>query len=71
LFAPAGTDVAIIGKLNAAINAGLQSPELQSALAKIGNVPLGGSPEALAQMLVAEQQKWAPIVRALNLKAEQ
>jgi tripartite-type tricarboxylate transporter receptor subunit TctC len=71
LFAPAGTDAAIIGKLNAAINAGLQSPELQSALAKIGNVPLGGSPEALAQMLVAEQQKWAPIVRALNLKAEQ
>jgi tripartite-type tricarboxylate transporter receptor subunit TctC len=71
LFAPAGTDAAIIGKLNAAINAGLRSPELQSALAKIGNVPLGGSPEALAQMLVAEQQKWAPIVRALNLKAEQ
>jgi tripartite-type tricarboxylate transporter receptor subunit TctC len=71
LFAPAGTDAAIISKLNAAINAGLRSSELQSALAKIGNVPLGGSPETLAQMLMAEQQKWAPIVRALNLKAEQ
>jgi hypothetical protein len=34
-------------------------------------VPIGGSLEALAQLLVAENQKWAPIVRALNLKAEQ
>jgi hypothetical protein len=33
-------------------------------------VPIGGPPDALAQLVVAEQQKWAPIVRALNLKAE-
>ena len=71
LFAPAGVDAAIVRKLNGAINDGLRSPELKSALAKVGNVPIGGSPEALAQLLVAENQKWAPIVRALNLKAEQ
>jgi tripartite-type tricarboxylate transporter receptor subunit TctC len=71
LFAPAGTDAAIVRKLNGAINEGLRSPELKSALAKVGNVPIGGSPEALAQLVVAENQKWAPIVRALNLKAEQ
>jgi tripartite-type tricarboxylate transporter receptor subunit TctC len=71
LFAPAGVDAAIVRKLNGAINEGLRSPGLKSALAKVGNVPIGGSPEALAQLLVAENQKWAPIVRALNLKAEQ
>jgi tripartite-type tricarboxylate transporter receptor subunit TctC len=45
-------------------------PGLTAALAKVGNVPITGPPEALAQLLVAENQKWAPIVRALNLKAE-
>jgi tripartite-type tricarboxylate transporter receptor subunit TctC len=59
VFAPAGTDAAIVGKLNRAINDALSSPELQSALAKVGNAPLGGPPEALARMLAAEQQKWA------------
>ena len=70
LFAPAGTDPAIVGKLNAALNEGLRSPALQSALAKVGNLPMGGPPEALAQMIVAEREKWAPIVKALNLRAE-
>lgn len=33
-------------------------------------MPIGGPPDALARLVVAERQKWAPIVRALNLKAE-
>ena len=70
LFAPAGTDPAIVRKLNGAINEALGSAELRAALAKVGNVPIGGPTDALAQLVVAEQQKWAPIVRALNLKAE-
>jgi tripartite-type tricarboxylate transporter receptor subunit TctC len=70
LFAPAGTDAAIVGRLNGALNDGLRSRELVAALAKVGNVPLGGPPEALTQMIVAENQKWAPVVRALNLKTD-
>jgi tripartite-type tricarboxylate transporter receptor subunit TctC len=70
LFAPAGTDAAIVGKLNGALNEGLRSPALQSALAKVGNLPLGGPPAALTQMIVTEKEKWTPIVKALNLKAE-
>jgi tripartite-type tricarboxylate transporter receptor subunit TctC len=70
LFAPAATDAAIVGKLNSALNDGLCSHDLTTALAKIGNVPLGGLPEVLTQMIVGEHEKWAPIVRALNLKAD-
>jgi len=70
LFAPAGTDGAIVGKLNGALNEGLRSAGLIAALAKVGNLPLGGTPDALTQMIVAENEKWAPVVRALNLKAD-
>lgn len=70
LFAPAGTDPAIVRKLNGAINEALGSAELRAALAKVGNMPIGGPPDALARLVVAERQKWAPIVHALNLKAE-
>jgi tripartite-type tricarboxylate transporter receptor subunit TctC len=70
LFAPAATDPAIVGKLNGALNDGLRSPALQSALAKVGNLPMGGPREALTQMIVGEKEKWAPIVKALNLKAD-
>jgi tripartite-type tricarboxylate transporter receptor subunit TctC len=70
LFAPAGIAPAAVTRLNAALNEGLHSQELSSALAKVGNIPLGGPPEALTQMMLAENRKWAPIVRALNLKAQ-
>jgi tripartite-type tricarboxylate transporter receptor subunit TctC len=70
LFAPAGTDAAIVAKLNGALNDGLRSAALIAALAKVGNLPLGGAPDALTQMIMAENEKWAPIVRALNLKAD-
>jgi tripartite-type tricarboxylate transporter receptor subunit TctC len=70
LFAPAATDPALIAGLNTALNAGLRAGELSSALAKVGNIPLGGTPHALTQMILAENRKWAPIVRALSLTAQ-
>jgi tripartite-type tricarboxylate transporter receptor subunit TctC len=69
VFAPAATDGAIVRKLNSAINEGLRTPELKAALAKVGNVPIGGSPEDLGKLLRAEHERWAPIVKALNLTA--
>ncbi|PWT89138.1 MAG: hypothetical protein C5B56_07660 [Proteobacteria bacterium] len=70
LFAPAGTEPAIIAKLNGALDASLNAPELRSALARVGNSPLGGPPEALTRLLLAERERWAPVVRRLDLKAD-
>jgi tripartite-type tricarboxylate transporter receptor subunit TctC len=69
LFAPAGTPPAIVAQLNAAINAALATPELKAALGKLGNRPLGGPPEALTRKVDSDIQRWTPIVRALDLKA--
>ena len=66
---PAATDGGIVRRLNEAINEGLRTPELKAALARVGNVPIGGSPEDLGKILQAEHARWAPIVKALNLTA--
>jgi tripartite-type tricarboxylate transporter receptor subunit TctC len=71
LFAPAGVDPAIVQKLNAALNAGLQTPAVKEALAKLGNIPLGGTPQDLTNIMVAEIKKWTPIVKTLNLMGQQ
>ena len=68
LLAPAHTPQPIIAKLNAAINAGLKTPELQSALAKISVDPLGGTPADLTTTMKAELARWTPLVKALGLE---
>lgn len=64
VFAPAGTPRAIIDRLNAAIRAALDVPELREMLLSRGAQPVAGTPEDLAQHVVAESAKWAKVVRA-------
>src|SRR6202163_2085429 len=67
LFAPAATDAAIVQKLNAAINASLRTDATRQALARLGNMAKGGTPQDLTDMMVADIKKWTPIVKALDL----
>jgi tripartite-type tricarboxylate transporter receptor subunit TctC len=70
LFAPAGTGAAIVQKLNAAINASLQTAATKQALGRLGNAPKGGTPQDLTNLMVADIKKWTPIVKALNLEPQ-
>jgi len=70
LLAPARTPREIVDRLNAQINAGVASPEFTAALARLGNEPLGGTPQDFADLIKADIAKWAPVVKALGLKAE-
>jgi tripartite-type tricarboxylate transporter receptor subunit TctC len=67
LFAPAGTDAAIVQKLNAAINSSLGSDATRQALARLGNGPKGGTPQDLTDLMIADIKKWTPLVQALHL----
>jgi tripartite-type tricarboxylate transporter receptor subunit TctC len=69
LLAPAHTPRDVIDKLNVQINEGLKSAELRSALAKLSNQPLGGTPQDFTDMIKGDIDKWAPIVKALGLTA--
>ena len=67
LLAPAGTPAPIIDKLNAAINAGLQGPELQYALTKLSYAPMGGTPGEFTAIMTADLATWSPIIKSLGL----
>jgi tripartite-type tricarboxylate transporter receptor subunit TctC len=68
LVAPAGTPAAVIDKLNAAVNAGLGSPEMRASLARIGIEPRTGTPAEFAAIIAGEAPKWAEIVRITGIK---
>jgi tripartite-type tricarboxylate transporter receptor subunit TctC len=70
LLAPAHTPQAIIDKLNAAINEGLKTPDLQAALTRISYEPLGGTPQEFTATMKAELVKWSPIVKSLGLEKQ-
>jgi len=70
VLAPAGTPAAVIDKLNAAINNGLQSPDIQAQLSKLGTEPRIRSRQDLAKFMADEAQQWARLVSAAEIKVE-
>jgi len=71
LVAPAGTPEPVIDKLNAAVNAGLESPELRLSLARLGIEPKLGTPAEFAAIIAADAPRWAEIVRITGIKIAQ
>ncbi|HWX84113.1 MAG TPA: tripartite tricarboxylate transporter substrate-binding protein [Xanthobacteraceae bacterium] len=66
-FAPGKTDPQIIATLNTAINAIVQTPEVQKKLIDMGFDPITGGPPQADAMFKAEVDKWGKMVKALNL----
>jgi tripartite-type tricarboxylate transporter receptor subunit TctC len=73
LWAPKGTPKDVIGKLNGAVVNALADPTVRRRLADIGQEIWPReqqTPEALAAHHKAETEKWWPIIKAANIKAE-
>ena len=58
VLAPAGTPPEIVGKLNAAINETLRSPEMKDSMAKLGFDAKIGSPQDFAKFIAEEIPRW-------------
>ena len=73
LWAPKGTPQDIITKLNAAIVDALADASVRARLAESGQeIPAldQQSPQALGALQKAEIEKWWPLIKAANIKAE-
>ncbi|HLH91508.1 MAG TPA: tripartite tricarboxylate transporter substrate binding protein [Xanthobacteraceae bacterium] len=66
VVAPAGTPAAIVAKLNAAITAGLQTPDMQARLQKLGAISRPSSPAAFGAFIAAEHAKWSALGIRVN-----
>jgi tripartite-type tricarboxylate transporter receptor subunit TctC len=70
IAAPRATPVAVVNKLNKAVNASLVDPKTVRRLAELGGTPLVLSSTAFANLVIDETDKWARVIRAANIKPE-
>jgi len=73
LWAPKGTPADVIAKLNAAAVDALADANVRARLAELGQeipAPDQQSPQALGAFQKAEIEKWWPLIKAANIKAE-
>ncbi len=70
VLAPAGTPPEIVSKLNAAVNAASQTPEMTASLAKLGFHAEPGSASDFAALMAADTKKWAEVVALTGIKLD-
>ncbi|WP_348755322.1 tripartite tricarboxylate transporter substrate binding protein [uncultured Aquincola sp.] len=70
VFVPAGTPQPVIEKMNAALLAAMQQPEVKARFAAIGAEPIGSTPQQLAAHLKAEMDKWSAVIAQRGIRAD-
>ena len=70
VFSPAGTPGAVVGKLNAELNALLQEADVKGVLAKQGLAAESGTPQSLGERVKRELARWTRVVSAAGIRAD-
>jgi tripartite-type tricarboxylate transporter receptor subunit TctC len=67
---PKNTPAEIIDKLNKEINIALADRKLKARFADLGATEFGGSPAEFGMFIADETEKWAKVIRAVNIRPE-
>jgi tripartite-type tricarboxylate transporter receptor subunit TctC len=70
LSVPAKTPAAVVERLHLEMDKLLKTPEVKARLTELGMVALNLGPRGFQSFLQAENKKWAPIIRAAQIKIE-
>ena len=66
----AGTPRPIVDRINAAINAAMNDPQVKERFKAAGLEPAGGTPEQFAKLMADESTKWEPVIRRTGAKLD-
>ena len=70
LLAPAGTPRPIVERLNRALRAGIDTPEVRVRIDADGGDPMPSTPAEYTKDIEREDGRWGALIRKLNLKVE-
>ena len=66
----AGTPRPIVDRLNAAMNAAMNDPQVRERLRAAGLDAAGGTPEQFAKLMADEATKWEPVIRRTGARLD-
>jgi tripartite-type tricarboxylate transporter receptor subunit TctC len=70
LLGPAGVPADIVVRLNGFVNEMLKTPKYQQALAAQGLRPVGGTPEAFAELIKDDVARWTKVVKDAGIETK-
>jgi tripartite-type tricarboxylate transporter receptor subunit TctC len=70
VLAPKGTPREIVERVSAEFARAVREPDVVARIAQLGYLPIAGGPSDYAANIKSEIEKWAPVVKNANIKAE-
>lgn len=70
VVAPKATPHEIVSRLSAEIARAMRAPEVNKRFVDLGLEPFPTTPEEFASYIAAENRRWIPLIRSLNLKLD-
>jgi tripartite-type tricarboxylate transporter receptor subunit TctC len=70
VLAPKGTPKEIVERVSAEFARSIRDPDVVVRIAQLGYLPIAGGPSDYAANIKSEIEKWAPVVKGANIKAE-